>query len=61
MQRARSDPAPPRVRGLQREGDTTEGCRVGKIRYNGEKFHVEVKHPDELTTTLPQKDQTPER
>ena len=50
MRRARSDPVPLRVRGLKREGDVTEGCRVGKIRYNGEKFHVEVKHPDELTT-----------
>ena len=60
MPNAWSDPVPPRVRRLKRESDVTEDCRVGKIRYNGEKFHVEVKHPDELTTpTL--KSEAPER
>ena len=59
MPNAWSDPVPPRVRRLKREGDVTEGCRVGKIRYNGEKFHVEVKHPDELTTHYPKKIKPP--
>ena len=60
MRNAPGDPAQPRVRYLKRERDVTAGCRVGKIRYNGEKFHVEVKHPDELTTpTL--KSEAPER
>ncbi len=60
MRSARSDPVPPRVCGLKHERDVTEDCRAGKIRYNGEKFHVEVKHPDELTTpTL--KSEAPER
>jgi len=59
MRNAPGDPAPPQVRRLKRESDVTEGCRVGKIRYNGEKFHVEVKHPDELTTHYPKKTKPP--